>query len=126
MRYVVPAILLIVAVIHALPLIGIVGASRVSALYGIPVQEANLEILLRHRAALFGILAAFLAFAAFRPALHGLALLAGLASVASFLAVAYLVGGYNSALATVVQVDVVAAVLLLIGGGVHLFLRSDG
>lgn len=125
MRFVVPAILLIVAVIHAMPVVGVAGSSRLAALYGVSVQEPNLEILLRHRAVLFGILAAFLAVAAFRPTLHGLALTAGFLSVASFLVVAQLVGGYNTALATVVRIDIVALVLLVLGAVVHVFVRGD-
>lgn len=125
MRFVVPAVLLVVAVIHLLPLIGVAGASRLAALYGISVQEPNLEILLRHRAVLFGMLAAFLAFAAFRPALHGMGLLAGLLSVASYLLVAWRVGGYNAALATVVRVDIVALALLVVGAAMHVFFRAD-
>lgn len=120
MRYVVPTVLLLVALIHALPLAGVLGAGKLSSLYGIPVQDPNLEILMRHRAVLFGLLAAFLAYAAFHRPLHSLALLAGGVSVASFLVLAVVVGGYNPALATVVKVDAVAAVLLTAGALVHL------
>lgn len=120
MRYVVPTVLLLVALIHALPLAGVLGAGKLSSLYGIPVQDPNLEILMRHRAVLFGLLAAFLAYAAFHRPLHSLALLAGGVSVASFLVLAVVVGGYNPALATVVKVDAAAAVLLTAGALVHL------
>ena len=64
MRFVVPAVLLIVALIHALPLVGVMGAAKLTQLYGVDVQDPTLEILLRHRAVLFGLLAAFLAYAA--------------------------------------------------------------
>jgi hypothetical protein len=78
----------------------------------VTVQDPNLEILLRHRAVLFGLLGLALAVAAFRPAWHTPALLAATLSVVSFLVLAWLVGGSNAAIATVVRVDVVAAVLL--------------
>jgi len=120
MRYLVPAVLLIVAAIHALPVVGVLGAGKLVALYGVPVQDPNLEILLRHRAVLFGLLAAFLACAAFMPALHRMALVAGWVSVASYLALALSVGGFNSALSTVVHADLLALALLLAGGLVHL------
>jgi hypothetical protein len=58
MRFVVPAVLLIVALIHALPLVGVMGAAKLTQLYGIDVQDPTLELLLRHRAILFGLLAA--------------------------------------------------------------------
>ena len=120
MRFVVPAALLLVAIIHALPLVGVVSGSRVAALYGVAVQDPNLEILLRHRAVLFGLLAAFLAYAAFNRHLHSLALVGGAISVFSFLALALTVGGYNASLATVVKADVLAAALLAGAATVHL------
>ena len=124
MRFIVPAVLLLVAAIHALPLVGVVGASKLSSLYGIAVQEPNLEILLRHRAVLFGLLAALLAYCAFQPQLHRLGLVAGFVSVVTFLAFAQLVGGYNSSLAAVVRADIIALVLLVIGSTVHVLRPS--
>ncbi len=121
MRFVVPVVLILVALVHALPVLGVLGAAKVAQLYGIAVDDPNLALLLRHRAVLFGLLAAFLAYAAFRPDLHRLALLAGLVSVVSFLLLSQMVGGYNAALATVVRVDVAALVLLVAGGAVHLW-----
>ena len=58
MRYGVPVILVLVAVVHALPLVGVLGAGKLAQLYGTPVQDAGVELLLRHRAVLFGLLAA--------------------------------------------------------------------
>jgi hypothetical protein len=121
MRLLVPAVLLLVALIHALPALGVLGAAKLFSLYGVPVAEPNLEILLRHRAVLFGLLAAFLAWAAFDPALHRLALVAGIVSVGGFLGTAARVGPQlNLALLRVFKVDLVALVLLLIAGVVHL------
>ena len=58
---------------------------------------------------------AFLIYAAVKPPLQGIALLAGLISVASFMILAWLVGGFNAQLATVFKVDVVALGYLAIG-----------
>jgi hypothetical protein len=124
MRFVVPAALLVVAAIHLLPLIGVIGAAKVATLYGIAVQDPNLEILMRHRAVLFGLLAAFLAYAAFQPSLQRLALVAGSVSVVAFLALAVTVGNYNTALSVVVKADILAAVVMSIAVIVHL--RSHG
>lgn len=106
--------LLVAALIHLLPLAGVLGADRLQALYGIPVDGPDLAILLRHRAVLFGLLGAFLVLAAFRPALQGLALLAGFASVLSFLALAWATPGHNAALARVVVADLVALAALVL------------
>jgi hypothetical protein len=119
MRFVVPAVLLLVALIHALPLVGVMGAAKLTQLYGIDVQDPTLELLLRHRAVLFGLLAAFLAYAAFRPELHRLALIAGFISVASFLVLARLASAYNPELSTVVRADWLALALLAAGAVAH-------
>lgn len=120
LRYLVMAMLLVAALIHLLPLSGVLGAHRLTALYGLPFEEPNLAILMRHRAVLFGMVGAFLAMAAFRPGLQAAALLVGLLSVVSFLLLAWSVGGYNAHLARVVLADVVALVCLLLGAAVYL------
>ncbi|MBC7942465.1 MAG: phosphopantetheine adenylyltransferase [Chitinophagaceae bacterium] len=119
MRFVVPAVLVMVAIIHALPILGVLGANRLFQLYGITVDEPNLEILLRHRAVMFGLVAVLLAYAAIRPQLQRLALAVGFVSVGSFLVLALSSGAYNEALATVVRADWLALVLLLVGAIAH-------
>jgi hypothetical protein len=119
MRYVVQAALVVAGIIHLLPLSGVLGIRRLEALYGIAVDDPNLEILLRHRAVLFGLLGLFLLIAAFRPAFRTAALAAGLASIGSFLLLAPQVGGYNAHIARVFRVDLVALVLLVVAAGVH-------
>ena len=120
MKLLVSLTLVFVALLHALPLAGVLGAARLSALYGVDARDPALELLLRHRAVLFGLLAAFLAWAAWQPALRGLGLIAGLVSVASFLVLALPAGPLAPALATVVKLDVAALILLLAAGIVHL------
>lgn len=111
--------LLIVAVIHLMPVIGVLGSAKLVALYGIQFDDPNLVILMRHRAVLFGLLGAFLLVAAFRPELQLLALIAGFASVASFLLIAWSVGGYNAQTARVVLIDVIALVCLAVGAAAY-------
>ena len=120
MRHLISAMLLIVGVIHLLPLTGVAGASQLRALYEIPVDEANLEILMRHRAVLFGLLGAFMVYAAFAPFQQRVALFAGFASVLSFLYLAWSVGGYNEAIARVVAADVVALGCLVVASVAYL------
>jgi hypothetical protein len=67
MRYLITAMLTVVGMIHLLPLAGVLGAARLEALYGVAVDGSDLEILLRHRAVLFGLLGAFLVVAALPP-----------------------------------------------------------
>ncbi|RZU01077.1 phosphopantetheine adenylyltransferase [Rivibacter subsaxonicus] len=126
MRYLVTAMLIAVAVIHLLPLSGVLGAERLAALYGLRFDDPNLAILMRHRAVLFGLLGAFFLLAAFVPSLQPLALIGGFLSVASFLWLAWSSGGYNAALGRVVTADVVALVCLAVGAAAYVLGRSDG
>jgi 2-iminobutanoate/2-iminopropanoate deaminase len=104
----VAAMLVVVAIIHLLPVSGMLGTVRLSKLYGLTFEEPNLEILMRHRAVLFGILGAFFAVAALRPELHHVALFVGFVSVIAFLGIARAVGGYNDAVRRVVVADLIA------------------
>jgi hypothetical protein len=109
----------LVALLHALPAVGVLGADRLQALYGIDVARPELALLLRHRAVLFGLLAALLGAAALRPAWHGAGLAAGLVSVLTFLLLAGLEAPLNAALMTVVWLDVGAGILLLAALALH-------
>ena len=115
MRYILSVMLSVVGIIHLLPLTGVLSVSRLQALYGVTITDPNLEILMRHRAVLFGILGAFLIYAALRPGLQLAALIAGAVSVVSFLVIAGMIGGYNTGITRVVTADIVAVVCLMIG-----------
>lgn len=116
-------LLLVVAVIHIIPISGFAGVSRLESLYGIPVSGADIEILMRHRAVLFGILGIFFAYAAFTPSLQPLAFIAAFVSIASFFYLAISVGDYNAAIQKVVIADVVAAIALV--AAIILFYTKD-
>ncbi len=115
MRYLISASLILVGVIHLLPLSGVLGGERLLALYAVPITDPNLDILLRHRAVLFGLLGGFMIWAAIKPAWRAAAFAGGLISVASFLWIAAMTGGYNEAIGRVVAADVVALIALGIG-----------
>ena len=108
-------ILILLGVIHVLPMAGLLGKERLSGLYAVSIADANIEILLRHRALLFGLLGAFFIYSAFRPDLQGLALAAAFLSLTSFVALALAIGGYNKNLSRVMAVDLGALALLVIG-----------
>lgn len=114
MEHLVSAMLIVVAIIHLLPVSGVVSGTRLQALYGIHVAEPNLLILMRHRAVLFGILGVYFLAAAFHPPLQPLAFVAGFASVVPFLWLAKSVGEYNVQVARVFQADVVALLCLIV------------
>jgi hypothetical protein len=126
MRYVISASLILVGLIHLLPLPGVLGADKLSSLYGISANEPNLAILMRHRAVLFGLLGVALIVAAFKPAWQPAALAAGWISVVAFLALAWSTGGYNLQVGRVVLADVVALLSLVVGTAAWMYAQPGG
>ncbi len=125
LKHAVSASLIVVGIIHLVPVTGVLGVERLGSLYGIGIGDANLSILMRHRAVLFGLLGAFCLYAAFRPSLQLIALVAGAISVLAFLYLAYSTGGYNDELRRVVVADVVAAAFLAVGFIAFFFSRRE-
>ncbi len=117
-------LLLVVAVIHLLPLSGFFSVERLNSLYGLAIDDANLEILMRHRAILFGILAGLFVYAAFTPAIQPIAFVAAFISVASFFFLAFSVAEFNTEMRKIVIADVVAAVALF--GAIVLYFIDRG
>ena len=68
MQKAIAGLLIVVGLIQIAPVTGVLGADRLSELYGLSFDEPNLAILMRHRAVLFGLLGAFLIYAAICPA----------------------------------------------------------
>ena len=126
MRHIATAALLFAGLIHLLPLTGVAGPERLSALYGVGISEPNLEILLRHRAVLFGLLGAFFLYAAFNRNLQAAALIVGVISAGAFLVTAVLVGGYNPQVSKVVLADALCLIALVAGGAASLFAKPAG
>ncbi len=122
---IITGLMLVVAVIHLLPISGFFGVEQLASLYEIKITDGNLEILMRHRAILFGILGGFLAYAAFTPAIQPIAFLAAFISVASFFFLSFSVGEINDAIRKVVIADIVASVSLL-GAIVLYVVKSNG
>lgn len=125
MRHVVAVALVIAGIIHLLPLSGVLGPERLAVLYGTSLSDPNLIILLRHRAVLFGLIGTFLVAAAFLPRLQVGAFITGFISVVSFLLLAWSVGQYNSSIAGIVTVDVVALGVMVAGIGAYLLQKSQ-
>ena len=124
MRYLISVMLIIVGIIHLLPLAGVLGSEKLSALYGLTINDPNLVILMRHRAVLFGVLGAFFVFAAFKPAFQPLAFVAGFISVVSFLWLAWSTGNYNAQVARVFTADIIALLCLIIAAACYLLINN--
>ena len=119
MSALVPAAFVVAGVVHLLPIVGVAGGERLAALYGVPVAEPGLDLLLRHRAVLFGVLGTFLLYAAAVPAARSAAFVAGVVSAGAFVVLAWGEPGLSAELARVVRIDVAVLVALAVGGALH-------
>ena len=113
MERITQAVLIVVGLINAAPLLGIESGARLGELYGIPAPSGDLEILMRHRALLFGLVGGLIIASAFRPALRAAAVIIGLASMLGFIALALAGGGMGEQIRSVAIIDAVASVALI-------------
>ena len=94
--------------------------------YGVALDDPNLQILMQHRAVLFGLVGGLLLVAVFHPPLRAAGYAVGFASMLSFLLIAWLVGGYSAQIQRVMLVDLAGIVSLAGAGFVHfLWLRPS-
>lgn len=119
MPHAIRALFIVVALVNLLPVSGLLGPARLEALYGLRLEGADLVLLMRHRAVLFGLVGALLGVAAFRPALRPVAAVVGLGSMLSFVALAWPPAAQGVALQRVFWVDVVASLLLVVAIALH-------
>lgn len=125
MRYLVSAMLVLAGLIHLLPVSGVLGPERLAALYGLSFNEANLEILMRHRAVLFGLIGVFSLYAAVKPAFQPAAIAGSMVSVGSFLYLAAAVGNYNAQISRVFMADVVILACLAVAAAAYFLTRRQ-
>lgn len=98
--------------INFVPVGGVISGSKILKAYGLPsdaLSTPDVRVLLRHRAALFGIVGGGMLASCFKPELQPTALGVGLASMVSFLAIAVQEGGpgaLNGQLKRVMTLDV--------------------
>jgi hypothetical protein len=125
MQHLWTGLVLVAAVINFAPVLGLSSPERMGPFYGVDLGDANLQILMRHRAMLFGLVGGLLFVAAFHPPLRTLGYVVGFSSMVSFLLVAWLVGGYNAEIQRVIVIDTVGIAALAGAALVHaLWLRE--
>ena len=117
MSYLVSATLILVAITHLLPVVGVAGSAQLARLYRVDTSDPNLRILMQHGAVLFALVGGFMIHAAFNPRFQFAAFTVGFISVLSFILIALGVGAYSARLARVIRADLLALVLLVIGVG---------
>ena len=118
------AALFLLSLIHLGPLVGVLGVARVEALYGIDIAGPDLELLLRHRAVLFGMVGAVMLTAVWKPSYRTLAFALAFANLTAFLALSWQVGDVSAELGRVGIVDAVGLAILAIGVAAHVVSRD--
>lgn len=121
--HLVTGLLLVVGVINLLPVLGAASGARIAAAYGIGVDGMELEVLLRHRAVLFGVLGGFVIYAAFVPSYQPAAMVMAGVSMLGYAWLVWSVGGVNANLQRVLMVDLVGVFCLVLAAGLRLLGR---
>ena len=103
-------LLIAVGLLNLYPLIGVSSADQLASLYGISINSVDLEILMRHRAVMLGLIGGFLLLAAFRPSLQAPAASIGLVSMSSFVILAYFSEDIGPEIYKVAVADIIGSI----------------
>lgn len=117
--------LIVVGLINLVPVIGVISAQNLESAYSVAIAGTNLEILMRHRALLFGILGVFILYAAFNPLYQLAAMIMGGASMVGFALLVIGVGDYNEAIGRVLLFDVLGIFLLLVAAVLKYVIKAS-
>jgi hypothetical protein len=116
--------LVVVGLINLAPVLGVISGARLQALYGLPLDNPDLVLMLRHRALLFGLLGAFILVAAFRPSLQPLAFGAAFISMAGFIVLGWPPGAHGAPMQKIFYADLLGLLLLAVGVSSYLLDRN--
>lgn len=99
MNYLVSIVFIVIAAcLQMLPLTGIYGRQTLKHQYDLDFDDNNMRILIKHRAALFGMIGFFMVYAAFDSQLQHYAIAAGLVNACTFILIAKLTKPYSVAI----------------------------
>jgi heme A synthase len=108
--------LFLAGIINILPAFLAFIPDKISKSYGIELPNENYELLLRHRAILFGIIGGLMIYSAIAKKYYTIATSVGLISMVSFILLFFLIGkDINSELKNIMIVDIVASFILCLG-----------
>jgi heme A synthase len=106
----------IAGLINLIPALLAFFPDKISKSYGVVIPNANYELLLRHRAILFGIIGMLMIYSAVVKKHYEIATTVGLISMTSFIILYFIIGkDINSELKKIMIVDIIATVILCIG-----------
>lgn len=113
--------LVLVGLGNVLPLVGVLSAARLQALYGVAIEDPVLLLLMRHRAVLFGLLGGFVLASIAWPSWRVPALWLALLSMLAFVLLAGWDGQGSMAIRKVFWVDLF---LILVAAGALALLQG--
>lgn len=100
--------------INFVPIVGVLSRRKLEMLYGVDMSDPNLEILMRHRAVLFGLIGGFMIYAALTSTLLVWAIGAGLISMVSFIMLAKTAKARSSHIKKIVNADIIGILCLTV------------
>jgi len=115
--------LFIVGIINILPVIVFFDSTKSVKLYGIPIEDESLIILMRHRGVLLGLVGLALIFAAVKPEFRTFAIAVALISKLAFIFLTFTASNQTAEVRQVALIDVGAIVLLLAVLGIHFYAK---
>jgi len=107
--------LFIAGAINFLPSLLVFSTEKLCKSYGIKIPNPDLELLLRHRAILFGIIGGLMIYSAITKKYYSVSVTAGLISMVSFIMLYFLIGGINEELEKIMLFDLAAILILVVG-----------
>jgi hypothetical protein len=107
--------LFLVGVINFVPISLAFFPNKIKDSYGIEVTNPNLELSLRHRAVLLGIVGGLMIFSAISKKYYDLSVVLCSVSMLSFIILYFMIGGINNELKKVMLFDITAMIILTIG-----------
>lgn len=107
-------VLVVAAIVHLAPMVGLLGAPQLQRLYGIAIEQPDLLVLMRHRALLFGLLGLGLIAAVAWPPLRLAMLAAALASTAVYCLLVFADPALSAPLRRLAWIDTPVAVALFV------------
>lgn len=108
--------LFVAGVINFIPSFLAFAPNKISESYGIEIPNSSYELLLRHRAVLFGIVGGLMIYSAISKKNYNLATTIGLISMISFVILYKLIGGeINPELNKILKMDFIGIGILIFG-----------
>ena len=114
MNRIISVLLIFVGIMNLYPAIGVLSADTLAGLYSVTILDTDLQILMRHRAILLGILGSFIIASVFRPHLQESAIIVGLISMVTFIGLVLGTGNYGESIMKVMLADVIGSLALIV------------